>query len=66
VTARSRPPAQEGRLGSTLATARPTGRRRHDLDLIRMTIVVGLIFFHAALSFDPGDYYVDNGRPTTS
>jgi len=50
-------------LGSTLATARPTGRRRHDLDLIRMTIVVGLVFFHTALIFDPGDYYVDNRPP---
>ncbi len=39
--------------------------RRRDLDLMRALVVVGLIFFHSALIFDPrDDYYVKNA--TTS
>lgn len=34
--------------------------RRRDLDLLRMFVVVGLVFFHTARIFDTGDFYVKN------
>ena len=34
--------------------------RRRDLDLMRMFVVVGLVFFHTARIFDTGDFYVKN------
>jgi len=34
--------------------------RRRDLDLMRMFVVVGLVFFHTARSFDTGGFYVKN------
>ena len=40
-------------------------RRRPELDAIRLVVVVGLVFFHSALVFDPQvDFYVRN-RDTT-
>ncbi|HZA80290.1 MAG TPA: hypothetical protein VFC13_02315 [Actinomycetes bacterium] len=42
-------------------TERP---RRQDLDLMRATVVGGLIFFHTARIFDPLDFYVKTSRPT--
>ena len=36
--------------------ARPP--RRRDLDLMRMFVVVGLVFFHSARVFDTGEFYV--------
>jgi peptidoglycan/LPS O-acetylase OafA/YrhL len=44
------------------AQARP--ERRRDLDLMRMCVVVGLVFFHSARIFDSGDFYVKN-EPTS-
>ena len=38
--------------------ARPP--RRRDLDLMRMFVVVGLVFFHSARVFDTGEFYVKN------
>ena len=41
-----------------------TGRWR-ELDMLRTVVVVGLVFFHAALVFDTNDdYYVKNDRTT--
>ncbi|MBP2707745.1 acyltransferase [Microbispora sp. RL4-1S] len=38
-------------------------RRRPELDLVRMIVVVGLVFFHASLVFDSqDDYYVKNAQ----
>ena len=34
--------------------------RRRDLDLMRMLVVVGLVFFHSARVFDTGSFYVKN------
>ncbi len=34
--------------------------RRRDLDLMRMFVVVGLVFFHSARIFDTFDWYVKN------
>jgi hypothetical protein len=39
-------------------------RRRHDLDLIRTAVVVGLIFYHTALIFTPVGFYVNNRPPS--
>ncbi|MBB5867745.1 peptidoglycan/LPS O-acetylase OafA/YrhL [Allocatelliglobosispora scoriae] len=40
-------------------------QRRPELDAIRTLVVVGLVFFHAALVFDTrDDYYVKNGETT--
>ncbi|MEV6494968.1 acyltransferase [Actinoplanes sp. NPDC051633] len=40
-------------------------RRRPELDAIRLVVVIGLVFFHSALVFDPqADFYVRN-RDTT-
>jgi hypothetical protein len=37
--------------------------RRQDLDLMRATVVGGLIFFHTARIFDPLDFYVKDQPP---
>ena len=37
-----------------------TGRRRHDLDLVRALIVASLVLFHTACIFVPGHSYVTN------
>lgn len=37
-----------------------TPERRRDLDLMRMLVVVGLVFFHSARVFDTGGFYVKN------
>jgi surface polysaccharide O-acyltransferase-like enzyme len=37
-----------------------THERRRDLDLMRMFVVVGLVFFHSARIFDTGGFYVKN------
>jgi len=37
-------------------------KRRRDLDVMRIFIVVGLIFFHSARIFDPMDWYVKNDQ----
>ena len=40
-------------------------RRRSELDAIRALVVVGLVFFHAALVFDSrDDFYVKNPETT--
>ena len=54
--------SQEGAVEAEPASTRP-GRRR-DLDLMRMFVVVGLVFFHSARVFDTGDFYVKN-EPTS-
>jgi len=47
------------------ATPNPTRpERRRDLDLMRMFVVVGLVFFHSARIFDTGGFYVKN-NPTS-
>ncbi|MBQ1093862.1 acyltransferase [Streptomyces sp. B93] len=39
--------------------------RRTELDLLRVTVVLGLVFFHAALVFSPDDdFYVKNPETT--
>src|SRR5215212_3085144 len=39
--------------------------RRHELDAIRLVVVFGLVFFHAALVFDTrDDFYVKNAQTT--
>ncbi|GAA1899052.1 acyltransferase family protein [Asanoa iriomotensis] len=44
---------------------RPTVDRRPELDAIRTLVVVGLVFFHAALVFDENDdFYVKNADTT--
>jgi peptidoglycan/LPS O-acetylase OafA/YrhL len=44
--------------------AEPAARRR-ELDMIRLVVVLGLVFFHAALVFDArDDYYVKNPQTT--
>ena len=40
----------------------PRVERRRELDLIRVFIVVGLIFFHTARIFDPQPWYVKNDQ----
>jgi peptidoglycan/LPS O-acetylase OafA/YrhL len=41
------------------------GGRRPELDLIRLVVVLGLVFFHAALVFDTrDDFYVKNPQTT--
>lgn len=43
----------------------PTVSRRPELDAIRLAVVLGLVFFHAALVFDTrDDYYVKNAQTT--
>ncbi|TKK86831.1 acyltransferase [Herbidospora galbida] len=43
-----------------------TSTRRPELDLIRIIVVFGLIFFHAALVFDAeDDFYVKNAETTS-
>ena len=37
-----------------------THERRRDLDLMRVFVVVGLVFFHSARIFDTGGFYVKN------
>lgn len=39
-------------------------KRRRDLDLMRMAVVFGLIFFHSARIFDTSPWYVKN-NPTS-
>lgn len=49
--------------GAGADTAVPTAtrhERRRELDLLRMLVVVGLVFFHSARIFDTGDFYVKN------
>ncbi|WP_406437860.1 acyltransferase [Streptomyces sp. NBC_01613] len=42
-----------------------TPRRRFELDALRALVVLGLVFFHAALVFDPDDdFYVKNADTT--
>jgi peptidoglycan/LPS O-acetylase OafA/YrhL len=42
-----------------------TAPRRTELDVLRALVVVGLVFFHAALVFSPDDdFYVKNGDTT--
>jgi glucans biosynthesis protein C len=41
-----------------------TGRRRKDLDLIRIAVVGGLVLYHTACVFVPGEFYVSN-QPTS-
>ena len=41
-----------------------TGGRRQDLDLIRVTVVAGLVLYHTACLFVPGEFYVSN-RPSS-
>ncbi|WP_066939674.1 acyltransferase family protein [Microtetraspora fusca] len=49
----------------TTAHRDPPQTRRPELDVIRALVVVGLVFFHAALVFDTGDdYYVKNAETT--
>ena len=45
-------------LGPVAATTKP--ERRRDLDIMRMVVVVGLVFFHSARVFDTGGFYVKN------
>jgi peptidoglycan/LPS O-acetylase OafA/YrhL len=47
-------------------TGRPTAvHRRVELDMLRALVVLGLVFFHAALVFSPDDdFYVKNTRTT--
>jgi peptidoglycan/LPS O-acetylase OafA/YrhL len=41
------------------------GERRTELDVIRLVVVLGLVFFHASLVFDTrDDYYVKNAETT--
>ncbi len=54
--------APEGSVAAESASERPS--RRRDLDLMRMFVVVGLVFFHSARVFDTGDFYVKN-EPTS-
>ncbi|GAB3844522.1 acyltransferase [Dactylosporangium cerinum] len=43
----------------------PRTVRRPELDVIRLVVVIGLVFFHAALVFDTrDDYYVKNATTT--
>ena len=49
---------QEDSVDVTPTVNRP--ERRRDLDLMRMFVVVGLVFFHTARIFDTGDFYVKN------
>jgi peptidoglycan/LPS O-acetylase OafA/YrhL len=49
---------QEDSVDVTPTVKRP--ERRRDLDLMRMFVVVGLVFFHTARIFDTGDFYVKN------
>jgi hypothetical protein len=53
---------QEDSVDVTPTEKRP--ERRRDLDLMRMFVVVGLVFFHTARIFDTGDFYVKN-EPTS-
>ncbi|MEU9793505.1 acyltransferase [Streptomyces sparsogenes] len=42
-----------------------SARRRGELDTMRAIVVLGLVFFHAALVFDPDDdFYVKNAETT--
>ncbi|MFK4186055.1 acyltransferase family protein [Streptomyces sparsogenes] len=42
-----------------------SARRRSELDTLRALVVLGLVFFHAALVFDPDDdFYVKNAETT--
>jgi hypothetical protein len=51
-------------LGGAATPAVSTGRWR-ELDVLRTVVVVGLVFFHAALVFDTNDdYYVKNDHTT--
>jgi hypothetical protein len=45
---------------TTMGGAPAARERRRDLDLIRMLVVVGLVFFHSARVFDTGGFYVKN------
>ena len=43
----------------------PRGERRPELDALRALVVVGLVFFHSSLVFEPGgDFYVTNAETT--
>src|SRR5689334_18875557 len=49
---------------STPAGARAAARRP-ELDVIRLVVVLGLVFFHASLIFDTrDDYYIKNAQTT--
>ncbi|WP_406491201.1 acyltransferase [Streptomyces sp. NBC_01604] len=43
----------------------PAVRRRVELDLLRALVVLGLVFFHAALVFSPDDDFYVKNRETT-
>jgi glucan biosynthesis protein C len=48
-----------------MTAAREVARRRPELDAIRLAVVLGLVFFHAALVFDArDDFYVKNPQTT--
>lgn len=50
---------------SARTQAPATAPRRSELDVLRIVVVLGLVFFHAALVFaTEGDYYVRNSRTT--
>jgi glucans biosynthesis protein C len=59
-------PARPHTVGVSADTERPTtAPRRHELDALRAVVVLGLVFFHAALVFDPDDdFYVKNADTT--
>ncbi|GGM07338.1 hypothetical protein GCM10010129_59100 [Streptomyces fumigatiscleroticus] len=45
----------------------PAAARRGELDTLRVLVVVGLVFFHAALVFSPDDdFYVKNAETTVA
>jgi peptidoglycan/LPS O-acetylase OafA/YrhL len=44
----------------------PAGRRRGELDMLRALVVLGLVFFHAALVFSPDDDFYVKNRQTTA
>ncbi|MBG0857546.1 acyltransferase [Streptomyces spinoverrucosus] len=48
-----------------MATTESERPRRGELDILRALVVLGLVFFHAALVFSPDDdFYVKNARTT--
>ncbi len=50
------------RLPSAQATAVRAQSRRHDIDLMRALVVLGLVLFHTARIFSLDPFYVSNGR----
>jgi surface polysaccharide O-acyltransferase-like enzyme len=54
-------PSPDGDRGQTAAVA-PPSTRRGDLDLLRALVVAGLVFFHSAVIFGPGEFPVKAAR----